>query len=229
MTVDRDPTKDAVGRAAAELVETEMTLGLGSGSTFLLFLDHLARRMRQSDLRVKGVPTSVSTADRARELGIPLTTLEESRNLDLAIDGADEVDPHKHMIKGGGAALAREKIVASAAAEMIVMVGESKMVDVLGKDFLLPVEVLPFGWSQCAARLRALGCETRLREIDGSPLLTDNDNYILDCAFQDGIADPESLESRINLIPGVLDNGLFTNIAGRILVGDDSGQVRIVR
>ena len=228
MTVDRDPAKDAVGRAAAELVESGMCLGLGSGSTFVTFLDHLARRVRESDLHVTGVPTSAGTSDRARALGISLTTLEETPHLDLAIDGADEVDPHKHMIKGGGAALAREKIVASAAAEMIVMVGESKMVEVLGKEFLLPVEVLPFGWGQCAARLRDLGCETQLRQIDGAPLRTDNDNYILDCDFRDGVPDPESLEKAINVIPGVLDNGLFTNMAGRVLVGNGDGQVRVV-
>jgi ribose 5-phosphate isomerase A len=228
MTVSIDPAKDAVGQAAARLVEPGMRLGLGSGSTFLRFLEHLGQRVRDEGLDVVGVPSSEGTAARARELSVPLTTLDELDSLDLTIDGADEVDPAKHMIKGGGAALAREKIIATAAAEMIVMVGEDKMVDRLGRSFLLPVEVMPFGWRQAATRLREFGCEPGLRMKDDQPLITDNDNYILDCKFADGIPDPPSMESAINLIPGVLDNGLFTNLAGRVLVADEQGNVRVV-
>jgi len=228
MTAPIDPVKDAVGQAAARLVEPGMRLGLGSGSTFLRFLEHLGRRVRDERLEVVGVPSSEGTAARAREFSVPLTTLEELDGLDLTIDGADEVDPDKHMIKGGGAALAREKIIAAAAAEMIVMVGENKMVERLGRAFLLPVEVMQFGWRQAAARLREFDCEPGLRMKDDQPLITDNGNFILDCKFADGIPDPTHTERAINLIPGVLDNGLFTNLAGRVLVADDEGNVRVV-
>jgi ribose 5-phosphate isomerase A len=228
MTVAIDPAKDAVGRAAAQLVEPGMRLGLGSGSTFLRFLEHLGTRIRDEGLDVVGVPSSEGTAARARELSVSLTTLDDLDSVDLTIDGADEVDPAKHMIKGGGAALAREKIIAAAAGEMIVMVSESKMVDRLGRTFLLPVEVMPFGWRQVAARLRGFDCEPGLRMRGEQPLLTDNDNFILDCNFADGIADPVELERAINLIPGVLDNGLFTNMAGRVLIADPQGNIRVV-
>jgi len=223
-----DRAKDSVGHAAADLVESGMRLGLGSGSTFLRFLQHLARRVNDEGLEIVGVPSSDGTAARARALGVALTTLDELRGLDLTIDGADEVDPNKHMIKGGGAALAREKIVAAAADEMIVMVGENKMVGVLGQAFPLPVEVMQFGWNQVASRLREFHSEPRLRMKGGKPLITDNGNYILDCAFDGGIPDPVAMEAAINLIPGVLDNGLFTNLAGRVLVSDDNGEVRVV-
>ena len=223
-----DRAKDAVGRAAAQLVSSGMRIGLGSGSTFQCFLTHLATRVRDEDLDVVGIPTSEKTADSARELGVELTSLDDVMILDLTIDGADEVDPQKHMIKGGGTALAREKIVAAAAAEMIVMVGENKMVDVLGAAFLLPVEVLSFGWRSAEVRLRGFDCEPQLRMVDDSPLITDNGNYILDCKFAAGIADPVAMEREINAIPGVLDNGLFCNMAGRVLVADDDGNVRVV-
>lgn len=223
-----DRAKDAVGRAAAQIVSSGMRIGLGSGSTFQCFLTHLAARIHDGELLVVGVATSEQTAASARELGIELTTLDEVVTLDLTIDGADEVDPRKHLIKGGGAALAREKIVAAAAAEMIVMVDEDKMVDVLGAAFLLPVEVLPFGWRSTQARLRQFDCEPQLRTIDESALITDNGNFILDCKFAAGIADPVAMERAINLIPGVLDNGLFCNMAGRVLVADDDGNVRVV-
>jgi ribose 5-phosphate isomerase A len=223
-----DPAKDAVGRTAAQLVESGMRLGLGSGSTFLRFLEHLARRVKEEGLDVVGVPSSEGTAARARELGVPLTTLDQLQTLDLTVDGADEVDPNKHMIKGGGAALAREKIIAAAADEMIVMVGENKMVEVLGRAFLLPVEVMQFGWTRIATRLRELHAEPLLRLQEDQPLITDNGNYILDCRFENGIPDPVALEGTINLIPGVLDNGLFTNLAGRILISDELGKVRVV-
>lgn len=221
-----DPAKQAAAVACAQLVESGMRVGLGSGSTFLLALEHLALRMREEGLDLVGVPTSEATARRARELGVPLSDLDELETLDIAIDGADEIDPAKHMIKGGGAALVREKIVAAAAAEMVVMVGADKLVEVLGKAFRLPVEVLPFGARQVAERLRKLGAEPELRRQDGSPLRTDNGNLILDCQFAEGIPDPAGLEARINLIPGVLDNGLFVGMAGRVMVGHDDGSVR---
>jgi len=228
MVEHAERAKDVAGQAAAQMVEDGMKIGLGSGSTFLRFLEHLATRVRDEGLNVVGVPTSEGTAARARELGVALTTLEAVKTLDIDIDGADEVDPNKHMIKGGGAALCREKIVAAASREMVVLVGENKMVQVLGREFLLPVEVMTFGWQQAAARLGALGCETALRMDGEQPLITDNHNFIIDCDFADGIHDPASLEREINAIPGTLDNGLFVGMAGRILVGNSDGEVRLV-
>ena len=212
--------------AAAALVSPGMRLGLGSGSTFLRFLVHLANRIQGEGLDVVGVPTSEGTAQAARDLGVPLTTLDEVPSLHLAIDGADEVDRQKNLVKGGGGALVREKIVAAAADEMIVMVSESKWVDRLGISFPLPVEVIPFGWGNAARRLRELGAEPRLRGGIDTPFVTDNGNFILDCVFASGIEDPMDLERSINTIPGVLDNGLFAGMAGRILTADADGHVR---
>lgn len=221
--------KDVAGQAAAQMIESGMKIGLGSGSTFLRFLEHLAIRVRDEGLEVVGVPTSEATAARARELGVALTTLEEVEVLDLDVDGADEINPDKHMIKGGGAALCREKIVAAASREMVVLVGEDKMVPVLGKHFPLPVEVMAFGWRQAAARIATFGCDTQLRMAGEQPLITDGHNFIVDCAFPEGIDDPAALEQAVNNIPGVVDNGLFVGMAGRVLVGNDQGNVRLIQ
>ncbi len=217
--------KATAGKAAAALVTTGMRVGLGSGSTFMMALECLAQRIKEEGLEIIGVPTSEGTAARARELGVPLGSLEDIPSLDLAIDGADEVDPNKHMIKGGGAALVREKIVAAAAREMVVVVDESKMVPVLGRSFRLPVEVMPFGWRQAQSRLEQLGCKVELRMANAEVALrTDNGNFILDCQFS-GIDDPVGMESQINLIPAVVDNGLFVGMAGRIFIGNKDGSV----
>jgi ribose 5-phosphate isomerase A len=221
-----EQAKRSAGRAAANLVESGMRVGLGSGSTFLHALERLAERQREEILEILAVPTSKATAARARELGIPLSSLDELERLDIAIDGADEIDANKNMIKGGGAALAREKIVAAAAGEMVVVVGENKIVDVLGRGFPLPVEVLPFGWRQAEANLKSLGSRPALRRgKGGSPHTTDNGNYILDCKFEE-IPDPAGLSASINTIPGVVDNGLFVGMAGRVFVGNNDGEVR---
>ncbi len=223
-----DQAKQAVGYAAADLVESGMRVGLGTGSTFVYVLDRLAERMRGEGLELIGVPTSEATAARARELDIPLTSLDEVDELDLAIDGADEVDPMKNLIKGGGGALVREKIVASAARRMLVIVGENKMVDRLGATFLLPVEMMAFGRRQVAAELRKLELEPQLRQNqDGEPYRTDNGNMIYDCKLG-SCEDLGGLEIEINSIPGVLDNGLFVDMAEKILIGDESGKVRVV-
>ena len=225
---DPNVAKRAVAYAAADLVKDGMRLGLGSGSTFLFVLERLGERMRNESLRISGVPTSTSTAAAAQKHGIPLLGMVEIDWLDLAIDGADEIDPHKHMIKGGGAALAREKIVAAAAKEMIVIVDESKIVPVLGARFPLPVEVLAFGWKQTERAVAATGCIPSLRRTASKdPVVTDNGNYILDCKF-DGIADPKRLHDQLNAIPGVLDNGLFVGMAGRVIVGNTDGKVRFL-
>lgn len=213
--------KRAVGRRAAELVADGMRLGLGTGSTADCFLDALGERVKQG-LRVRGVPTSERTARRAESLGIALATLEECPRLDLAVDGADEVDPTGNLIKGLGGALFREKRVARAAAELVVIVDEAKMVERLGVACPVPVEVRPDSAEAVLAALRGLGAEPALRPATEGPYVTDNGNWIADARFP-GVGDPAGLEREINAIPGVLDNGLFVGLTGRVLVGGPSG------
>ena len=226
-----DIAKRAVGRAAADLVQSGMRIGLGTGSTVGHVLDRLAERIREEDLELVGVPTSEATALRARELGIPLSplsNLDEVAELEMVIDGADEVDADKNLIKGGGGALVREKIVAAAARRMVVIVGENKMVDRLGESFQLPVEILDFGHKQTARALRRLDLVPELRlGSDREPYRTDNGNMIYDCEL--GMcSDLAKLESKVNLIPGVLDNGLFLDLADTIMVGYATGEVRVI-
>ena len=217
--------KRVAGHAAADLVPSGARLGLGTGSTFVHVLDRLHQRMHQEGLEVVGVPTSEATAQRARELEIPLCDLAEVESLDLAIDGADEVDPDLHLIKGAGGALVREKIVAAAAPKMIIVVSSNKVVDRLGAH-PLPVEVLRFGWQQTGRALERLGCQAVLRtRDDGEPYSTDNGNYVFDCAFG-VIEDPVEMEARINVIAGVLDNGLFVGMATKVIVAEDDGEIR---
>ena len=224
---DANVAKRAAAYAAADLVEDGMTIGLGSGSTFLFVLERLSERIREEGLAVRGAPTSTATAEAATAKGIPLVSLDEVTRLDMAIDGADEVDPDKHLIKGGGAAHTRERLVAATADELIVIVGEDKMVPVLGEVFRLPVEVLPFGWTHARRRIEATDCTTQLRKRDGAPLVTDNGNWILDCAY-DGIREPAALAEILDATVGVVDHGLFVNMAGRIVVANDDGDVRVV-
>lgn len=224
---DTTTAKRAAAFAAADLVPDGATIGLGSGSTFAFVIERLAERVRDDGLKVRGVATSEQTAALAQKAGVALVTLDDVERLDLAIDGADEVDPQKNLIKGGGGAHVRERIVAEAAKEMIVVVDEQKLVDVLGKAFLLPVEVLPFGWQQTARAIAATGCTTKRREAGGAPFVTDNGNWILDCKY-DGIDDPALLDAQLGGLTGVVDHGLFVGIAGRIVVGNADGKVRIL-
>jgi ribose 5-phosphate isomerase A len=208
--------KCAAGYLAADMVEDGMILGLGTGSTVFYALDRLATRVRDG-LKISGVPTSYQTALRAREYGIPLTTLDEAPVLDLAIDGADQVDSHLRLIKGRGAALTREKCVAAAALRFVVVVDEQKKVPVLSG--LVPVEVIPFAIRPVMNHLRSLGCIPRIRDgikKDG-PVITDNGNFIVDCEFKD-IADPEEMEDNIIRIPGVIENGLFCSFTRKTTV-----------
>ncbi|MEM7199845.1 MAG: ribose-5-phosphate isomerase RpiA [Planctomycetota bacterium] len=219
--------KRAAGRAAAELVESGMRIGLGTGSTFIHVLDRLAERMAEG-LEVAGVPTSEATAAYARQLGVPMLSLEEARTLDLAIDGADEVDPRKQLIKGGGGALLREKIVANAAREMIVVVSANKLVPALGTTFAVPVEVVPFGWRQVADAVERSGGRPELRRsAPDTPFVTDNGMWILDCGFG-AIEDPTTLARVLQAVPGVVDHGLFIDMAGRVLAGEHDGSVRLI-
>lgn len=223
--VDPSAGKRSAATAAADLVESGMRIGLGTGSTVRFALERLAARIAEG-LELAGVPTSRATERAARALRIPLIDLESVESLDLAIDGADEVDGRKNLIKGGGGALVREKIVAAAARELVVVVDEGKMVARLGAVFPLPVEVMAFGWRQCLRAVQALGCEPELRRApDGRPFVTDNGNYVLDCKFA-SIDDPPRLHDALNAIAGVVDNGLFVNLAGRVFVGNRNGEVR---
>jgi ribose 5-phosphate isomerase A len=209
--------KEAAGRAAAELVRDGDIVGLGTGSTAYFAVVALGERVK-AGLKITGIPTSVQTAELARAVGIPLTTLDEHPEIDITIDGADEVDPKLNLIKGGGGALLREKVVASVTKKMVVVADSTKMVPALGK-FPLPVEVIPFARTVVEKKIVALGATPKLRtKSDGGPFLTDNGNQILDCSFGT-IADPAALSRELNGLPGVVEHGLFIGLAKLALVG----------
>ncbi len=221
-------TKRISGRYAADFVQSGWAVGLGTGSTVHYALERLAERTQTDGLEIVGIPTSRDTELKARALGIPLTCLKETPRLRMTIDGADEVDGQKRLIKGGGGALVREKIVAAASEELVVIVGENKIVPKLGVDFHLPVEVIDFAVAPVLASLKKMGLSPYLRTNEaGEPVLSDNDNRIIDCQCG-GIDDPQALEQSLNMIPGVLDNGLFLGLAHRIVVGKDDGSIEVL-
>ncbi len=222
-----DELKRAAAEASLKFVKDGMVLGLGTGSTARHVLEGLAHRIVREGLRVSGVPTSLATAEAAKLLGIPLTSLEEHPALDLAIDGADEVDPNLDLIKGLGGALFREKIVAAAAKRFIVVVDASKLVPRLGTKAPVPVEVHQFGWRATQAELEALGAEATLRMRDGQIFHTDNGNHILDARFGP-IRNPRKLAASLDAIPGVVGHGLFLGMADLVLAASDRG-VRTLR
>ncbi len=208
--------------AAVAYVENKMILGLGTGSTAEFALRLLAKKVARG-LRITGVPSSLATAQLARRLRIPLIADEGAfRRIDLTLDGADEVDPQLNLVKGGGGALAREKIVATRSDRVIIMVDEKKLVKQLGK-FPLPVEVLSFGWQSTAEMLRHLGASVLLRAKNRKPFRTDNGNYVLDCAFRK-IAEPGACEQSCK-IAGVVETGLFLALADLVIVGNKEGRV----
>lgn len=214
--------KDAAASRAADLVRDGAVLGLGTGSTADAFLDRLGERIA-AGLTVRGIPTSEGTARRAREIGIPLIELGEAVP-DLVVDGADEIDPRGRLIKGGGGALVREKLVARAGGEMVVLAHWEKLVPALGA-FPLPVAVLPFSWRMSAAAIEGLGAQPRLRvDSAGNPTRTDDGLFVLDCPFGT-IEDPESLETRIEALDGVVACGLFNGLADRLVIGLEEGGV----
>lgn len=221
-----DP-KETAGRKAAEFVEDGMLLGLGTGSTVYHTLVRLAERIRDERLRVRGVPTSNDTHAKAERLGIPLVTLDSVDALDLTIDGADEIDPRFDMIKGGGGALLREKVVASISRREVIVVGRSKVVTRLGTTFALPVEVVPFALSTVERALRRLDCVPSLRMREGRAYTTDNGNSILDCRFAHGITQAAELEASIARIPGAVESGLFVGLAHALVIGEDDGRVEV--
>jgi len=226
---NRDAAKRAAGVQAASMISDGMHVGLGTGSTTSYALVEIGRRIREESLKIVGTPTSFAAEFQARNEGIPLVSLDEIDALDIALDGADEVDADLTLIKGRGAAHTREKVVNSLAAEFVVVVDESKMVDRLGSNFPVPVEILPMARHPIEMALRELGGKPQLRfgsRKDG-PVVTDQGFWILDCRF-DRIVDAASLDVRIKMIPGVLEHGLFVGMATRILVGRDDGSVRVI-
>jgi len=209
--------KEAAGRAAAKLVRDGDVVGLGTGSTAYFTVIALGERVK-AGLKIIGIPTSVRTADLARAVGIPLTTLDEHPEIDITIDGADEVDPKLNLIKGGGGALTREKVIATASKKMVVVADSGKIVRVLGK-FPLPVEVIAFARTVVERKIVSLGGSPKLRvKPDGGAYLTDNGNEILDCSFGK-IADPPALALELSGTPGVVEHGLFIGLAKLAIVG----------
>jgi ribose 5-phosphate isomerase A len=230
---DRDELKSAAAARAVEFVEEGMVLGLGTGSTAGFVIEHLAARVAQG-LSVVAIPSSEHTAALARSLGIKLATFAEHRRIDLAIDGADEVARGSlDLVKGGGGALLREKIVAAASRRFVVVVDDEKLVDRLGEHMPVPVEVTQFGWQATATAIEHLGGgrgatspQLRLAPHGREPFVTDGGNYILDCRFGP-IDDPGDLERRLNMIVGVVDNGLFVGRSSVVVIAFPDG-VRVV-
>lgn len=208
-------------------VRDDSILGLGSGRAALAFVAALGVRVRDG-LQVRGIPTSEETARAAQQAGIALIGLEDCDSIDLAVDGADEVDPNLDLIKGYGGALVREKIVAAAARQVIILVGDEKLVPCLGARGILPVEVIPFAVAVCRKRLAALGCRPQLRQRDGAPFVSDGKNFILDCGVE-ALADPRALDAAIREIPGIVGTGLFLGVADRVLIGSAGGVREMVR
>jgi ribose 5-phosphate isomerase A len=209
--------KEAAGRAAAKLVRDGDVVGLGTGSTAYFAVTALGERVK-AGLKIVGIPTSTQTADLARAVGIPLTTLDEHPEIDITIDGADEIDSKLNLIKGGGGALLREKVVASASKKMVVVADSGKVVSVLGK-FPLPVEIISFARTVVENKIIALGGSPKLRtRRDGSPYVTDNGNEILDCSFGK-IEDPAKLARELSNVPGIIEHGLFIGLASVALIG----------
>jgi len=223
--------KQIVADAAIKEVQSEMILGLGSGSTAALMIKSLADEIRSGKLKnIKGVATSFQSEVLALELDIPLIDLASVSQIDLAIDGADEVDPGFQLIKGGGACHVREKLVASKANKLLIVVDETKLVQNLNQSFPLPVEVLPNAWKQVQELISGMNGNSTLRMATkkAGPVVTDQGNLILDVLFHDGIRNPKHTEMSINNIPGVLENGLFVDLADKVLVGKIDNGIPVV-
>ncbi len=232
MTDLQTQMKEAVAAAAVEQVENGMVLGLGSGSTAALMIKELGAKLSSGELTdIVGVTTSFQGEVLASELGIPLRSLSAVEHIDLAIDGADEVDPSFQLIKGGGACHVQEKLVAKLAKRFVVVVDSTKIVEKLNLEFLLPVEVLPVAWRQVQTSLQRLGglAELRMAQRKAGPVVTDQGNLVLDLKIDGGINCPETLEKEINNLPGVLENGLFVNLTDEVLVGEVKEGVAGVR
>ncbi len=223
MADPREQAKWAAAQGAAGMVEDGMVVGLGTGSTAIKFLDLLARRVHEEGLTVTCVPTSEGIAREARERGLTLVPgFPDFGVIDLTVDGADEVDPAGDLIKGGGGALLREKLVALASRRVVIVVDPDKHVAELGHTFRLPLEVVPFGWTRTLGRLRDLGAEPEVRLDGREPFRSDQGNLIIDCRFP-GIPEPAHLHGLLKALPGVVETGLFPSIAHTILTGRPDG------
>lgn len=218
--------KSAAGKAAADLVEDGMLVGLGTGSTASFFIESLIARCREG-LRITVVTSSVRSLEQAKAGNIPIAEINSLTALDLTVDGADEIDPLKRMIKGGGGALLREKILATMSREMVVVVDEKKLVNRLGA-FPLPVEIVPFAFKATIARINDKGYQGVLRKgADGAPYVTDNGNCIYDIHFKELRENPEQDDDILRRIPGVVTTGFFFHLAGRVIIGRGDGTVEI--
>lgn len=213
--------KKIAAEKATEEIREAMVVGLGTGSTVYYALLKIGEMVRDG-LNIIGIPTSSGTEKIATEQGIPLSTVAVHPIIELTIDGADEVDTHLNLIKGGGAALVREKIIANASRRILIVVDESKVSRVLGTSFALPVEIVQFGWGATKRVVDQICGQSELRGGIQKPLITDNGNYILDCHF-DGIPEPEKVELQLNNIPGVVENGIFVNRADKVIIGTPNG------
>jgi ribose 5-phosphate isomerase A len=228
MEPDTLPLKQQAAYRAVESIASGMVVGLGTGTTALWGVRRLAELLQGGQLHdIVGIPTSRQIEAAARQLGIPLTTLEQHPQVDLTIDGADEVDPHLNLIKGGGGALLREKIVAQASRRLVIVVDESKLSPILGARWPVPLEVVPFGWRTQVRYLESLGAQVRLRQSsDGAPFQTDQGNLILDVNFGP-ITDPAQLAGQLQRRAGIVDHGLFLAMADEVIVGHREGvQIR---
>jgi ribose 5-phosphate isomerase A len=209
--------KEAVARASLGFIKDGQVVGIGTGSTAAHFIKLLGERVK-GGLRIRGIPTSEQSRELAANLGIPLTTLDECPEIDVTVDGADEFDGQLRLIKGGGGALLREKIVASASKKVVIIADSSKRVAVLG-NFGVPVETIKFAQAVVKKKIEALGARVSLRHFQGQPYLTDENNYIFDCHFGE-IADPEQLAGKLSGIAGVVEHGLFIGLASVVLVAE---------
>ena len=217
--------KRIAGEKAVEYIEDGMIVGLGTGSTVEYTIKKLGK-MVKNGLNIEGIPTSVRTKRLAAQYNIPLLELDDHADIDVTIDGADEVDSYLNLIKGGGGALTREKIIAFHSKKEIIIVDESKIVKKLGIDNPVPVEVTKYGWSATKRTLEELGCTAELRKIMNEVYITDNSNYIIDCDFGK-IDEPEILEKELNTIPGVVENGLFIDLVDEVIVGSKQGVITL--
>lgn len=224
VTSEIQNAKKAAAERAVSYIENNMMVGLGTGSTSKYAIQFIGARVKDG-LKIKGVPTSLETAKLAQMYKIPL--LNQFSRIDVTIDGADEVDPDGNLIKGGGGALTREKIVAFASDKEIIIVDESKQVEKLGA-FPLPVEILPFAKDYLHQKLKSLGCEVTLRKKGSKIFVTDNENYIFDCLFGE-ILDPGTLSRQINALPGAVENGLFVGLTDLVIVGHRKDEVEEIK
>lgn len=224
--LSQDEMKQRVAREAAGLVADNSITGIGSGSTIAFFIEALAQRV-QEGLRCLAIPTSQSTQQLAGSYGIPIAALQDTDHIDLAIDGADEIDGQLRLLKGGGGALLQEKMVAAAARERIIIADSSKFKKILGQ-FPLPVEVIPYGWKQVRQQIQhRYGIEPVLRMTGNQPFITDHGHHILDCPFE-AIADPADLNIALHLLPGVVETGLFIDLCEKALIGQPDGSIIVL-